>query len=112
MQIFAIVVSFAMTVAALAVLVPATRRMVGVMRAGQPAPGRTGNPVGRTTTMLKETFLHTRMLQRPWIGIMHWFVYAAFLFLSTAVGAAYFQLFEPSFAWPLIGHWYPYEWFS
>ncbi|MDZ5661062.1 (Fe-S)-binding protein [Nocardioides sp. S-58] len=112
MQIFAIVVSFAMTFAAMAILVPATRRMLGVIRAGQPAPGRTGNPVGRSTTMLKETFLHTRMLQRPWIGVMHWFVYAAFLFLSTAVGAAYFQLFEPSFAWPLIGHWYPYEWFS
>ena len=62
--------------------------------------------------MLKETFLHTRMLQWHWVGIMHWFVYAAFLFLSTAVLAAYFQLFKPDFAWPLIGHWYPYEWFS
>ena len=62
--------------------------------------------------MLKETFLHTRMLQWHWVGIMHWFVYAAFLFLSTAVLAAYFQLFAPSFAWPLVGHWYPFEWFS
>ena len=44
--------------------------------------------------MLKETFLHTRMLQWHWVGIMHWFVYAAFLFLSTAVLAAYFQLFD------------------
>ncbi|GAA1914073.1 hypothetical protein GCM10009797_04810 [Nocardioides hwasunensis] len=112
MQIFAIVVSFALTVAAVALLVPAVRRMLGVIRAGQPAPGRTGNPAGRATTMLKETFLHTRMLQWHWVGIMHWFVYAAFLFLSTAVLAAYFQLFSPSFAWPLIGHWYPYEWFS
>jgi Fe-S oxidoreductase len=112
MQIFAIVVSFAFTVAAVAMLVPAVRRMLGVIRSGQPAPGRTDNRGGRTATMLKETFLHTRMLQWHWVGIMHWFVYAAFLFLSTAVGAAYFQLFEPSFAWPLVGHWYPYEWFS
>ncbi|PKH37854.1 Fe-S oxidoreductase [Nocardioides alpinus] len=112
MQIFAIVVSFALTVAAVAMLVPAVRRMLGVIRAGQPAPGRTENPGGRAVTMLKETFLHTRMLQWHWVGIMHWFVYAAFLFLSTAVLAAYFQLFSPSFAWPLIGHWYPYEWFS
>ncbi|WP_224276253.1 (Fe-S)-binding protein [Nocardioides lacusdianchii] len=112
MQMIAIVVSFALTAVAVAMLVPAVRRMLGVIRAGQPAPGRTDNPAGRTTTMLKETFLHTRMLQWHWVGIMHWFVYAAFLFLSTAVLAAYFQLFEPSFAWPLIGHWYPYEWFS
>src|SRR5690349_9630612 len=112
MQMFAIVVSFAMTVAAVVMLVPAVRRMLGVIRSGQPAPGRNDNPSGRTATMLKETFLHTRMLQWHWVGIMHWFVYAAFLFLSTAVLAAYFQLFEPSFAWPIIGHWYPYEWFS
>ncbi|TGN63491.1 4Fe-4S dicluster domain-containing protein [Nocardioides eburneiflavus] len=112
MQMFAIVVSFALTVAAVALLVPAVRRMLGVIRSGQPAPGRTGNPGGRAATMLKETFLHTRMLQWHWVGIMHWFVYAAFLFLSTAVLAAYFQLFKPDFAWPLIGHWYPYEWFS
>ena len=112
MQMFAIVVSFALTVAAVAMLVPAVRRMLGVIRSGQPAPGRTENPTGRALTMLKETFLHTRMLQWHWVGIMHWFVYAAFLFLSTAVLAAYFQLFKPDFAWPLIGHWYPYEWFS
>ncbi|MDR7253392.1 Fe-S oxidoreductase [Nocardioides sp. BE266] len=112
MQMFAIVVSFALTVAAVALLVPAVRRMLGVIRSGQPAPGRNDNPGGRFATMLKETFLHTRMLQWHWVGIMHWFVYAAFLFLSTAVLAAYFQLFTPDFAWPVIGHWYPYEWFS
>ncbi len=112
MQIFAIVVSFALTVAAVALLVPAVRRMLGVIRSGQPDATRGANPAGRAVTMLKETFLHTRMLQWHWVGIMHWFVYAAFLFLSTAVLAAYFQLFKPDFAWPLIGHWYPYEWFS
>ena len=112
MQMFAIVVSFALTVAAVAMLVPAVRRMLGVIRSGQPDTSRGANPSGRAVTMLKETFLHTRMLQWHWVGIMHWFVYAAFLFLSTAVLAAYFQLFSPSFAWPLIGHWYPYEWFS
>ena len=44
MQIFAIVVSFALTVAALALLVPAVRRMLGVIRAGQPAPGSHRQP--------------------------------------------------------------------
>ena len=77
---------------------------------GQPAAGRSDNPAGRTATMLKETFLHTRMLQWHWVGIMHWFVYMGFLLLSTAVLAAYFQLFKPDFAYPIIGHWYPFEW--
>ncbi len=112
MQMFAIVVSFALTVAAVALLVPAVRRMLRVIRGGQAAPGRSDHPGARAVTMLQETFLHTRMLQWHWVGIMHWFVYAAFLFLSTAVLAAYFQLFTPDFAWPVVGHWYPFEWFS
>jgi Fe-S oxidoreductase len=111
MQMFAIVVSFALTVAAVAMLVPAVRRILSVVRSGQPAPGRSDNPAGRAVTMLKETFLHTRMLQWHWVGIMHWFVYMAFIFLSTAVLAAYFQLFQPDWAYPVIGHWYPFEWF-
>ena len=110
MQMFAIVVSFALTIIAIAMLVPAVRRILAVIRSGQPAPGRSENPTGRAVTMLKETFLHTRMLQWHWVGIMHWFVYMAFLFLSTAVLAAYFQLFKPDFAYPIIGHWYPFEW--
>ncbi|MCW2739046.1 hypothetical protein, partial [Nocardioides sp.] len=58
-QVFAIVVSFALTAAALALLVPAVRRILGVVRGGQPAPGRTDRPGARAVTMLKETFLHT-----------------------------------------------------
>ncbi len=112
MQAFAIVVSLALTVVAVVLLVRAVRSMLGVIRTGQPAPGRTGNPGRRTATMLKETVLHTRMLQWTVVGVMHWFVFAAFIFLSFAVLSAYFQLFTPEFAWPIIGHWYPYEWFS
>ncbi|GHH28372.1 heterodisulfide reductase-related iron-sulfur binding cluster [Streptomyces lanatus] len=113
MQIFALVASAALTLAALLVLVPAVRRMLRVVRMGGPAsPGRTDEPVARTVTMLKETVLHTRMLQWTWVGVMHWFVFAAFLFLSTAVAGAYVQLFDPTWAWPIVGHWYLFEWFS
>ncbi|WP_367325088.1 heterodisulfide reductase-related iron-sulfur binding cluster [Streptomyces sp. HUAS ZL42] len=113
MQTFALVASLALTLAALFVLVPAVRSMLRVIRMGQPAsPSRTDKPVARTVTMLKETVLHTRMLQWAWVGVMHWFVFAAFLFLSTAVVGAYFQLFDPEWAWPIVGHCYPFEWFS
>ncbi|MDT0203485.1 (Fe-S)-binding protein [Nocardioides sp. AE5] len=112
MQIFAIVVSLAVSVVAIAMTARAVRQMLGVIRIGQPAVGRTDKPVARTLTMLKETFVHTRMLQWTWVGILHWFAFAAFLILSTAVAQAFFQLFKADFAWPLIGHWIVYEWVS
>ncbi|WP_318655573.1 MULTISPECIES: (Fe-S)-binding protein [unclassified Nocardioides] len=95
---------------AIALTARAVAAMLGVIRKGQPAPGRTGNPVGRTVTMLKETFLHTRMLQWTWVGALHWFAFAAFLFLSTAVAAAFPQLFDPEWTIPIIGKWAVYEW--
>lgn len=110
MQIVAIVISLAISVVAVALTARAVSAMLGVIRKGQPAPGRTGNPVGRTLTMLKETFGHTRMLQWTWVGILHWFAFAAFIGLSTAVAAAYFQLFDPEFTIPVIGKWWIYEW--
>ncbi len=110
MQIFAIVVSLAVTVVAVVLTTRAVRAMLGTIRIGQPALGRTDRPAARTVTMLKETFLHTRMLQWTWVGILHWFAYAAFLVLSTAVLQAFFQLFKADFAWPIIGHWVLYEW--
>ena len=110
MQIFAIVVSLAFTVVAVVAVTLAVRRMLGVMRLGQAATPRTDQPWRRTLTMVKETLLHTRMLQWHWVGIMHWFVYAGFIVLSASVFTAYFQLFDPEFALPIIGHFFLYEW--
>ena len=112
MQTVAIAASLTVTAVTIPVLVVAIMRMLGVIRIGQPAVGRTDNPGARTATMLKETVLHTRMLQWTWIGVMHWFVFAAFIILSAAVGSAFFQIFDAEFQWPIIGHWYPYEWIS
>ena len=110
LQTIAIVVSFALSAVAITLTVIAVRRMLGVLRVGQPALGRTDNPGRRLGAMLKETVLHTRMLQWTWIGILHWFAFAAFIMLSTAVGSAYFQLFDPLWTIPIIGRWFGYEW--
>ncbi|MCX6405904.1 MAG: heterodisulfide reductase-related iron-sulfur binding cluster [Propionibacteriales bacterium] len=112
MQLVAIIVSLAVTAITIPVTVIAVRRMTAVVRAGGPAPGRTNDPAARTVNMLKETFVHTRMLQWTWVGILHWFAYAAFLVLSSAVAQGFVQLFDPEFVWPLIGHFFLYEWFS
>ncbi|WP_084541432.1 (Fe-S)-binding protein, partial [Nocardioides alkalitolerans] len=112
LQIFAIVVSLGFTAVAVVLTTQAVRSIVGTVRVGQPATGRTGDPVRRTITMVKETFLHTRMLQWTWVGIMHWFVYLGFIVLSSAVLTGYFQLFDPEFALPIIGHFFLFEWVS
>ena len=110
MQVVAIVVSLVITAVALPLIVKAVRDMLTVIRTGQPLVGRRDRPAKRTANMFIETFGHTRMFQRKWVAIAHWFVYAAFIFLSTAVMQGYIQLFKPEFAWPIVGHWYPYEW--
>ena len=111
MQTFAIVVSLALTAVAVVMTARAVQQILGTVRLGQPA-SRSDNPGKRTVTLLKESFLHTRMLQWHWIGAMHWFVYAAFLLLSTAVATGYVQLFKPDFALPIIGHFFLFEWAS
>lgn len=110
MRVVAIVVSLAITAVAVALAVKAVKDMTAVIRKGQPAIGRTDNKGARWANMFKETLGHTRMLQWTWIGIMHWFVFAGFIFLSSMVLGAYFQVFDAHQALPIIGHWVIYEW--
>ncbi|MDO9379487.1 MAG: (Fe-S)-binding protein [Nocardioidaceae bacterium] len=110
MQVVAIVVSLAITIVAVALAVAAVRQMLGVVRMGQPAVGRTDQPGQRWKHMFTETLGHTRMLQWHWIGVMHWFVMAGFIFLSSLVFGAYLQVFDAHQAFPVIGHWVVYEW--
>jgi Fe-S oxidoreductase len=112
MQIIAIVVSLAFTAVAVVMTTRAVRQILATVRIGQPALGRTDNPGKRTVTLVKESLLHTRMLQWTFVGAMHWFVYAAFIVLSAAVATGFVQLFKPDFALPLIGHFFLYEWVS
>ncbi|MCM0620346.1 heterodisulfide reductase-related iron-sulfur binding cluster [Nocardioides bruguierae] len=112
MQTFAIVVALALTVVTVVVVARAVSRMVATIRIGQATTGRTDEPGKRTVTLLKESVLHTRMLQWHWVGIMHWFVYAGFIVLSGAVATGFVQLFDPHFVLPLIGHFFLYEWLN
>src|SRR5688572_516816 len=101
MQIFAIVVSIAITLVAVALFAKAATQIVSVVKLGQPVLGRTDEPGSRWANMLKETFGHTRMLQWSWVGAAHWFVFVGFGFLFFTLVTAYGQLFDPDFAMPL-----------
>ena len=111
MQTFAIVVSLAIAVVGIALFVRAIRSIIGVMKVGQPAR-RTDNPAGRSLTMLKETLLHTRMLQWHWVGAGHWFIFVGFGLLFFTLVTAFGQLFDAEFALPLVGHFFLWEWLT
>ncbi len=110
MQIFAIVVSLAVTAVAIALFVKAIRQMIAVIKIGQPAVNRTNDKGARWATMFKETLGHTRMLQWSLVGAAHWFVFVGFGLLFFTLVTAYGQLFSPHFAIPWLGTWFLYEW--
>jgi Fe-S oxidoreductase len=110
MQIFAIVVSLAISLVAVALFAKAIGQIVSVLKLGQPAVGRTDNAAGRWTTLTKESLGHTRMLQWSHVGIVHWFVFVGFGLLFFTLVTAFGQLFDARFALPVLGHWVVYEW--
>ncbi len=110
-QIVAIVVSLAVAVVGIALFVRAVLSIIDVVRVGQPA-SRRDHPARRTVTLLKESLLHTRMLQWHWVGAGHWFIFTGFGLLFFTLVTAFGQLFEASFQLPLIGHFFLWEWLT
>ena len=80
-------------------------------RLGQPDHSRTGSPVSRTVTMLKEFFVHNRMAKLKVVALAHWFVAIGFYVLFSTLANAFFQIeFGADFRLPVIGHFPPFEW--
>ncbi|GAA4243740.1 (Fe-S)-binding protein [Dactylosporangium darangshiense] len=104
-QIVATSVAAAITIVAVALVVRTVRRMLAVVRLGQPDPTRSGDRGLRLRTMLAETLGHTRMLRWTVVGAAHWFVMIAFIALSSLVLEAYFEVVKPGNGLPLIGGW-------
>ncbi|WP_327007175.1 (Fe-S)-binding protein [Dactylosporangium sp. NBC_01737] len=107
-QIIATSVAAAITVVATVLVVRTVRRMISVVRLGQPDPSRGDSRGLRLKTMLAETLGHTRMLRWTVVGAAHWFVMIAFLALSSLVLEAYFEVAVPDHGLPLIGAWNVY----
>jgi Fe-S oxidoreductase len=107
-QIVATVIAALVTALAVALTVRAVRRMLAVIRLGQPDHSRGGDKGRRTLTMLRETLGHTRMLRWTVVGAAHWFVMIAFITLTTLVLQAYFEVVEPTAELPIVGGWLPY----
>jgi Fe-S oxidoreductase len=111
MQLAAIIISLAISAVGLALFGRVIQRMYKLITAGQPAPGRTGNPAARTANLVKEFGAHTRLARqgKRWIGAAHWTVMVSFGLLFFTLITAFGQLFQVTFQLPLIGRWWPYE---
>ena len=77
-------VALAVSVLAAVLLGLAVRRMVRVIRLGQPDPERFTGKGRRLRVMLAETAGHTRMLKWGVVGTAHWFVMVAFIIRPSA----------------------------
>ncbi|HEY9495467.1 MAG TPA: (Fe-S)-binding protein [Intrasporangium sp.] len=109
LQIIAIVICLATTVVAIALLARTVNHYLATFRLGQPE-FRGDNKGERTRTLLREFLGHTRMARLPVVAIAHWVTMIGFGYLFLTLVTAFGQLFEPSFALPLIGHFPPFEW--
>ncbi|MFI6076728.1 heterodisulfide reductase-related iron-sulfur binding cluster [Actinoplanes sp. NPDC051343] len=107
-QIIATVLTGIVTVTAIVLAVRAVLTITAVIRRGRPDPARFADPQKRTTTMLRETVGHTRMLKWSAIGAAHWFVMVSFMLLFLLVLEAYFEVVNPENSLPLIGGWIVY----
>ncbi|CAB4828610.1 unannotated protein [freshwater metagenome] len=61
---------------------------------------------------LSEILGHTKMFNFTVIGFAHWFVMIGFVVLFGTLVTAYGQLINPEFSLPVIGHLWPYEYFT
>jgi Fe-S oxidoreductase len=107
-QLVAATVALVASAVTAALVAVAVRRIVRVIRLGQPDPARFTAKGARLRTMLVETLGHTRMLKWTVVGAAHWFVMIGFGALVLTLAEAYGETFDPDFRLPLIGRWAGY----
>lgn len=107
-QIIASVIAFAFTAAAIALFARACAQMLRIVRLGAKDDSRSGNRKQRFKTLAIETLGHTRMLKLSFVGAAHWFVFVGFFSLFPILVQAYFEVLNPNWTLPLIGHFPPW----
>lgn len=104
--------AYVITVVALVLMVVRTRELIGIYRKGQPDPTRRNDRGKRLRMAAREIIGHTKMFNFTIVGFAHWFVMVGFVVLFGTLVTAYGQLINPEFALPVIGHLWPYEYFT
>ena len=106
------VIAYSITVVAVALMVVRTRQLIGMYKKGQPDPTRSNDRGKRLRMAAGEILGHTKMFNFTVVGFAHWFVMVGFVVLFGTLITAYGQLVNPEFALPVIGHFWPYEYFT
>ena len=109
-QVVGLVLCFVIPLIGWALLFRQVGRFVSLYRLGQPDAGRTGAPMTRTWVLAKEFLGHTRMSRLKVVAAAHWFTALSFIILFATLVNAFFQLVQPDYRLPLIGHFPPFEW--
>ena len=109
-QVVGLVLCFVIPLIGWALLARQVGRFVSLYRLGQPDAGRTGAPLTRTWVLTKEFLGHTRMSRLKVVAAAHWFTALSFIILFATLVNAFFQLVQPDYRLPLIGHFPPFEW--
>ncbi len=104
-------VSYGITVVAVALFASRSLELYRRVRTGQPDPTRGSERPLRLRVTIKEVLGHTKMLNFTASGIAHWFVMIGFVSLAGTLVTAYGQVLNPEFHLPLIGMWAPYNLF-
>jgi Fe-S oxidoreductase len=102
-------IAYLLTVVAVGLFTFRSYQLFEKISAGQSDPSRFIDKRKRFTNMLREVLTHTKMLNYTATGIAHWFVMVGFFALLGTLVTAYFQLINPEFALPIIGHFVGYE---
>ena len=105
-------IAYGITIAALALMAVRTRQLIGIYKKGQPDPTRSNDRGKRLRMALSEILGHTKMFNFTVVGFAHWFVMIGFVVLFGTLVTAYGQLINPEFSLPVIGHLWPYEYFT
>ncbi len=105
-------ISYAITLVALGLMAVRTRQLIGIYTKGAPDPTRSNDRGKRLRMAAGEIFGHTKMFNFTIVGFAHWFVMIGFGALLGTLITAYGQLINPEFALPIIGHLWPYEYFT
>ena len=103
--------AYGITVVALVLLAIRTKALIAIYKKGQPDPTRRNDKLQRLKMAAGEILGHSKMLNFSVVGIAHWFVMIGFFGLFGTLVTAYGQLIDPHFALPVIGHFWPYEYF-